>query len=85
MGEFLGNGALFEERLSLDLTELELNQFVMFGQASESGKGCNGLLFPAVVCQPTRRERHKHDTEAQDKRREKLKAERNEPCCVFLS
>jgi hypothetical protein len=84
VGEVGRNCALLKERLRLDLQEFELDQLRFNGQRSQGGQSATGLLFSAVMEQPTGRERHPDHADQQDHRREQLKGKRNEPGRIGL-
>ena len=54
----LGSSALLEQGLSLDLSELELDQLVVWGETSQRSKSLATLCLTAVVDKPSRREGH---------------------------
>ncbi len=58
--EVLGDGALLEQRLGLDLEELELDELVVRRKIAEAGEHAASLFLAAVVHQPTRREGHEY-------------------------
>lgn len=82
--EQLGDGALLKQRLCLDLEELELDQFVVLGQAAEVRQHLAGFLLTAVVDQPTRREGHEDHADEEDDGRGELQAGRDQPGRVSL-
>ena len=64
--EEFGNAAFLKERLGLDLKKLELDKFMVWGQAAETGEHLSSFRFATVVDQPTWREGHEHHAEEED-------------------
>ena len=82
--EVLGDGALLEQRLGLDLEELELHELVVGREPAEAGEHAARLFLAALVDQPTRRERHEDHTHEQDHSRCQLQADRSQPRGIGL-
>ena len=64
--EGLSKTALLEHRLSLDLEELQLDKFVVFGKITKMSKILAGLFRATVVHQPTGREWHPNHSDKQN-------------------
>ena len=58
MREVLGHGALLEQRLSLDLSVLELNELVVLAKTAKAGESLAGFGFASVMFKPSRGEGH---------------------------
>ena len=84
VGELLGDAALLEQRLCLDLEELELDELVVRGEVSEVGEHGTGLLLAPVVEQPARGEGHPEHADEEDHRGAELDADGDEPGGVGL-
>jgi hypothetical protein len=80
--ELLGDGALLEQRLGLDLEEFELNQFMIFGQSSQAREVLSSFGLATVVYEPTRREGHECHAAEENEAGCDLEADWNEPSCV---
>jgi hypothetical protein len=85
VGEELGDGALLEQRLGLDLEELDLDQLVVRRQVAQVRQDPARLVLAAVVDEPTRREGHEDHAHEQDRGRAQLEAGRHEPGGVGLT
>lgn len=84
VGVVLGDAALLEQRLGLDLEELELDELVVGGEVAKVGEHGAGLLLAAVVEQPARGEGHPEHADEEDDRRGELDADGDEPGGVGL-
>lgn len=80
----LGNGSLLEHGLRLDLKELKLDELVVLGEVSEGREITSGLLFAAVVDEPTRRERHEGHTTQENQAGGDLETDGHEPSGIRL-
>lgn len=80
----LGNGSLLEHRLRLDLKELKLDELVVLGEVSEGREIASGLLFAAVMDEPTRREGHEGHTTKENQARGDLETDGHEPSGIRL-
>lgn len=78
------DGPLLEERLGLDLEELELDGLVLGRGAAQLGQHAARLVLAAVVDEPPRREGHEDHAEEEDQRRHQLQAQRHQPGRVAL-
>lgn len=82
--EVLGDAALLEEGLRLDLEELELDKFVIGREVAEVGEDGPGLLLAAVMEEPSRGEGHPDHADEEDDGGDDLDADGNEPGGVGL-
>jgi hypothetical protein len=82
--EVLGDAALLEEGLGLDLEELELDEFVIGREVAEVGEDGPGLLLAAVVEEPAGGEGHPDHADEEDDGRDNLDTDRDEPGGVGL-
>jgi hypothetical protein len=85
VGEALRDAALLEERLGLDLEELELDELVALGKVAQVGEDLTGLLLAAVVEQPSRGEGHPDHADEEDDGRAELQTDGDEPGSVGLA
>lgn len=84
LGEVLGDSPLLEERLSLDLKELELDELVVLGESSQTGEVGSSFRLAAVVDEPTGREWHEGHTAEENQARDDLEADGDEPGGIGL-
>lgn len=79
MREVLSCASLLEQRLGLDLEELQLDQLVVLGEVSEIGEDLPSFLLPAMMNEPTRGEWHPNHSHEENNSGAQLQADRNEP------
>jgi len=72
MGAVLRERLLLEERLGLDFGEFELDEFMVLGQAAQTGENTAGFWFPVVMDEPAGRKGHKDHANAEKHSRSKL-------------
>jgi hypothetical protein len=82
--EVLREAALLKQRLSLDFEELKLDKFMVGWEVTQIGEDGAGLLLPAVVKKPSRREGHPEHTDEEDDGGNNLDADGDKPGGIGL-
>jgi hypothetical protein len=79
MWEVFRNGSLLEQRLGFDFEELQLDEFVVLGQAAEMSEGGAGFGLAVMVDQLARGEGHEDHANKKDECGEELEADGDQP------
>ncbi len=77
--------AVFEKLLCLDFKVFHLNEQVRLRKTTKTSNDTQGLLFAALVHEPTRRLGHEEDTDGKDDGRKDLDGDRDQPSRAALS
>lgn len=84
LGEMFSHSPLLEKTLRFDLEELELDEFMVGGQAPEIGKHLARLGLAAVVDEPAGGEGHEEHPKEENERGRDLQTNGGQPRCVAL-